>query len=129
MKADRFFSVHYDMRHNPKIECLRDMGGGMVALGRWLVLMSVLYDSDGIFDVNNPLKRRYLCRELELSEDELPEFLRQCAECELINVDLLNVRHVASDGICEQLDYVRRKSEAGKKGMAKRWGKDTKDAK
>lgn len=121
--------MHYDMRHNPKVECLRDMGGGLVALGRWLVLMSILYDSDGVYDVNSAPKRSYLCRELELDEYGLEEFLRQCADSELINVDLLNVGHVASDGICEQLDYVRRKSEAGKKGMAKRWGKDAKDAK
>lgn len=111
------------MRHNPKIELLRDMGGGMVALGRWVVLMSLLYDSDGLIDVNSEARRRYLCRELELDSDGLDEFLRQCAECDLLSTDLLNFGHVCSEGICEQLDYIRKKSEAGKKGMAKRWGK------
>ena len=58
MKADRFFSVHYDTRHNPKVELLRDMGGGIVEFGRWIVLMSVLYDVDGLYDLNKKGKKR-----------------------------------------------------------------------
>lgn len=121
MKADRFFSVHYDMRHNPKIDMLRDEGGGIVALGRWVVLMSLLYDSDGLIDINSDVKRRYLCRELELDSDGLAVFLRQCAECDLLSANLLEIGHVASRGICEQIEHSHKKSEAGKKGNAKRW--------
>ena len=123
MKADRFFSVHYDMRHNPKIELLKDMGGGIVELGRWLALMSILYDVDGLFDLNAKGKKRYLMRELEFdSENELDEFLCICAECDLISGELLDMGHVVSRGVSEQLDYYKQKSEAGKKGMESRWG-------
>ena len=130
MKADRFFSVHYDMRHNPKIELLRDMSGGMAAFGRWLALMSILYDVGGLYDVNSKPKRRYLIKELELgSDEELDEFLNTCAECELISFDLLQLGHVVSPGVSEQIDYYKKKSEAGKKGNEKRWGGAKKQSK
>ena len=126
MKADRFFSVHYDIRHNPKIDMLRDMGGGIIELGRWIVLLSLLYDSDGLIDITNKAKRKYLMRELELSDDGLSEYLNQCAECDLITPDLLELGHVVSKGVCDELDYRKQKSEAGKKGMESRWGKGKK---
>ena len=127
MKAGRFFSVHYDIRHNPKIELLRDMGAGIVELARWIALMSILYDVGGLYDVTTKAKRRYLMRELELADDEeLSAFLTNCAECELISGDLLSIGHVVSPGVSEQLDYYKQKSEAGKKGNEKRWGKSRK---
>ena len=126
MKADRFFSVHYDTRHNPKIDMLRDMGGGIVAFGRWVVLLSLLYDSDGLIDVTNTPKRKYLAKELELSDDGLSEFLNHCAECDLIQPELLDMGHVVSKGVCDELDYRKQKSEAGKRGMESRWGKGKK---
>lgn len=122
MKADRFFSVHYDMRHNPKIELLRDMGGGMAALGRWLVLMSILYDVGGLYDVSTAIKRRYLVKELELDSDEqLDEFLALCVECELLSGELLKLNHVVSPGISEQIEYYKTKSATAKKAAEERW--------
>lgn len=125
MKADRFFSVHYDTRHNPKIELLRDMGDGLLEFGRWIVLLALLYDSDGLYDMTAKGKKRYLMKELEISSDEeLKKFLENCAECDLISSELLELGHIVSRGVCEQIDYYNKKSEAGKKGMQKRWGKD-----
>lgn len=122
MKADRFFSVHYDMRHNPKIELLKDMGGGIVELGRWLVLMSILYDVDGLYDISTQAKRRYLMRELELTDEgALKEFLDRCAECDLISAELLEMGHVVSRGVSEQIDYYKTKSEVGRKAAEGRW--------
>lgn len=123
MKADRFFSVHYDMRHNPKIELLKDMGNGIIELARWVVLMSILYDVDGLYDMNAKGKRRYLMRELEIAtDDDLDEFLSICAECDLISGEMLEMGHIVSRGVSEQIDYYKQKSEAGKKGMESRWG-------
>lgn len=125
MKADRFFSVHYDTRHNPKIELLRDMGDGLLEFGRWIVLLALLYDSDGLYDMTAKGKKRYLMKELEISSDEeLKKFLENCAECDLISSELLELGHIVSRGVSEQIDYYKKKSEAGKKGMQKRWGKD-----
>ena len=123
MKADRFFSIHYDMRHNPKIELLKDMGNGIIELARWVVLMSMLYDGDGLYDMNAKGKRRYLMRELEIAtDDDLDEFLSICAECDLISGEMLEMGHIVSRGVSEQIDYYKQKSEAGKKGMESRWG-------
>ena len=127
MKADRFFSVHYDMRHNPKIELLKDMGAGIVELGRWLVLMSILYDVDGLYDISTQAKRRYLVRELELQdEDALKAFLMNCAECDLISAELLEIGHVVSHGVSEQIEYYKTKSEIGRKAVEARWNKGKK---
>ncbi len=122
MKADRFFSIHYDMRHNPKIELLRDIGDGITELGRWVVLMSILFDSDGLFDLNQRGKRQYLKRELEISTDEsLDYFLGMCAECELISGELLEKGHIVSNGVSEQIEYYKTRSEVGKKAAQARW--------
>lgn len=124
MKAGRFFSMAYDIRHNPKIELLRDDQGGMVAFGRWVALMGILYDVGGVYEIETKAKRRYLVRELEFADDaELTVFLNACAECELIDPAMLEAGRIASAGICDQLEYYRQKSEAGKKGNEKRWGK------
>lgn len=122
MKADRFFSVHYDSRHNPKIELLRDMGGGLVEYARWIVLLALLYDSDGLLDLNAKGKKRYLMRELEFdSEDGLKTFLQDCAECNLISAELLELGHVVSRGVSDEIEFHNKKSAAGKKGMQSRW--------
>ena len=129
MKADRFFSVHYDARHNPKIDLLRDECGGIVAFGRWIVLMSILYDGDGLYDISTKAKRRYLMKELEYTnEDELRGFLNACVECDLLSGDLLEMGHVVSHGVCEQIEYYKQKAEAGKAGAEKRWSKPKKSA-
>lgn len=127
MKADRFFSIHYDMRHNPKIELLKDMGNGIIELARWVVLMSILYDVDGLYDMNAKGKRRYLMRELEIAtDDDLDEFLSICAECDLISGEMLEMGHVVSRGVSEQIDYYKTKSEIGRKAVEARWNKSKK---
>lgn len=122
MKADRFFSIHYDMRHNPKIELLKDMGNGIIELARWVVLMSILYDVDGLYDMNAKGKRRYLMRELEIAtDDDLDEFLSICAECDLISSEMLEMGHIVSRGVSEQIEYYKTKSNIGKKAAEGRW--------
>lgn len=127
MKADRFFSVSYDIRNHPKIKLLMMLENGYEGFGRWVALMSILYDLDGVIDISNDTKKRYLASELQT--DDLDSFLKHCSECGLIDAGLLEIGHVASKGICDQLEYYKAKSEAGKKGNEKRWGKDGKGAK
>ena len=130
MKADRFFSVHYDARHNPKVELLRDMGNGLIEFARWIVLMSILYDVDGLYDLTKKGKRKYLMKELEISSDEeLDEFLSMCAECDLISGELLELGHVVSRGVSEQIEYYKQKSEVAKKAAQSRWDKGGKRGK
>lgn len=127
MKADRFFSVHYDIRHNPKIELLCDLEGGMIAFGRWIRLMCILYDVNGLYDITAKAKRRYLVKELELrDEDELRGFLQSCAECDLLSAELLEMGHVVSPGVTDQIEFQKQKSEIAKKAVEARWNKGKK---
>ena len=129
MKAQRFFSMSYDIRNHPKIAMLKANAGGIAAFGRWVALMGILYDSGGAFPVDSPARRAYLVRELELQDDSaLTAFLDVCADCELISRELLGAGSIASAGICDQLEYFRQKSEAGRKGNEARWGKRKKAA-
>ena len=127
MKADRFFSVHYDIRHNPKIELLCDLEGGIIAFGRWIRLMCILYDVNGLYDISAKAKRRYLVKELELKDDDdLRGFLQSCAECELLSGELLEMGHVVSPGVSDQIEFQKQKSEIAKKAVEARWSKGKK---
>lgn len=123
MKANRFFSVSYDIRHHPKVDMLRAEAGGVLAFGRWVILLSLLYESDGRIDISKSAVRKYLMRELETSDEaELGAFLQACADVDLISAEFLAQEIVTANSVCEQLDYYKQKSEAGKKGNEKRWG-------
>ena len=127
MKADRFYSVHYDARHNPKIDLLRDMEGGLIAFGRWIVLLAILYDADGLYDISTKAKRRYLAKELECADDDdLRGFLQSCVECDLISGELLEMGHVVSPGVCEQIEFYKQKAEIAKAAANARWNKGKK---
>ena len=116
MKANRFFSVAYDIRHHPKIELLRYSCGGITAFGRWFAMLGILYDSDGCYIADTQAKRLYLCRELECTDEELTQFLNACAEYELISRELLEMGHIVSEGVCKEIEYRKQRQETGKKG-------------
>lgn len=121
MKAGRFYSKSYDMRHHPKCELLQEYYGGGIegcaAYGRWNMLMEIIYDQDGLVKIDTELRRRWMARELRMQDtEELKEFLTACADCDLISAELLEAGSVTSKGICEQLEYSRQKAEAGKQG-------------
>lgn len=118
MNANRFFSVSFDIRHNPKVEMLSELQGGrMAALGRWVALLSLLYDEGGSIMLDSDLKRRYLARELELDCEGLDGFLDDCAEVGLIELAAwADRRTVCSFSVVEEIAYRQAKSEAGKAG-------------
>ena len=122
MKADNFFPVSYSMPHHPKVENLRDICGGVLAVGQWVILLCLLYDYEGEIELTT-LNRRMLARELET--DDLDGYLNALADCKLIDKGFLDAGFVTSRGVCDQLEYKRQKSEAGKKGMSKRWNKSS----
>lgn len=113
MKADNFFPVAYSMPHNPKVENLRELRGGIVAVGQWVVLLSLMYEYGGRVELTD-LNRRMLARELET--DDIDGLLGACADCGLISAELLGAGTVSSNGVCEQLEYKRSRAECGKKG-------------
>lgn len=119
MRADRFFSVPYDNRNDTKMTMLR-MKYGYAGYGRWIALLGMLYDEDGLIDISDGMMRELLARQLEL--DDIDGFLSFLAQIGLIERDMYSMGHVVNHGVCDELDYRKRKSDAGKKGMQKRWG-------
>lgn len=116
MKSGKFFSVPYDIPHDPRIQLLRDRFGGIVALAYWVTLLSNLYYWDGIIDLTMPGQKSRLMSELELDEDGLDAFLQGCASLGFIDAELLSVGHVVSHGACEELAHRKERSETGKMG-------------
>lgn len=115
MDAQRFFPVSYDATHDFKIRRMMKAGGGIIAYGRWVALLGMLYDEHGFLDMNEPVTRSVVSEELEI--DEPSEFLSILAGVGLIDRELYeSSNHVLSAGVCEQLEFQRMKSEAGKKG-------------
>lgn len=115
MKADRFFSVPYDIINDFKICRLMDTSGGIVALGRWVALLGMLYDENGLLDMSDAASVRIVAQKLQL--EDVDEFMMHLAECRLIDAEIYRTTgHVVSHGVCDELEYRKSKSEAGKMG-------------
>lgn len=122
MDANRFFSVPYDNRNDVKMLKLRRRMGGMAAYGRWVALLGMLYDEGGMLDMNDEDMRWIVADELDLEDTD--EFFTGLANLDLIDRDMYdNLNHVTNRGVCDEIAYKKRKSDAGKKGNEKRWGK------
>ena len=125
MNANRFFSVPFDNRNDVKILRIRRRLGGIVAYGRWVALLGMLYDEGGILDMADPDMVEIVADELEL--DDVDEFFTELAKVGLINRELYEgLNHVVNDGVCDEIAYRKKKSEAGRKGNDARWGNGSK---
>ena len=126
MDANRFFSVPFDNRNDVKIKRLRKRFG-MAGYGRWIALLGMLFDEDGIIDMSSQDMREVVAEELEL--EDVDEFFTALSDIGLIDKELYrSMSHVVNKGVCDELEYRKKKSAAGKKGNAKRWGNASKAA-
>ena len=115
MDANRFFSVPYDNRNDVKMKRLRKRLGGYAAYGRWVALLGMLYDENGILDMNCQDMREIVADELDL--EDVDEFFIGLADIGLIDKELYHgLSHVVNKGVVEQIEYRVKKSEAGKLG-------------
>ena len=127
MDANRFFSVPYDNRNDVKMKRLRKRLGGYAAYGRWVALLGMLYDENGILDMNCQDMREIVADELDL--EDVDEFFIGLADIGLIDKELYDgLNHVVNKGVVEQIEYRVKKSNAGKKGNEKRWADAKKSA-
>ena len=118
MNANRFFSVPYDGRNDIDMLLLRERQGGIVAYGRWIALLGILYDVDGTIDLE-----RYgsiLERELELDSAGLKAYLQDCADVGFLSSESLSCGMVASTGVCDEIEYRKSKVDAGRMGCRPR---------
>ena len=125
MNANRFFSVPYDNRNDVKMRRMRKRLGGIAAYGRWMALLGMLYDEDGVIDLGDQVMREIVAEELEL--DDVDGFFLELARIGLIDPKLYSeLEHVVNAGVCSEIEYRKKKSEAGAKGNDTRWKKGRK---
>lgn len=124
MDAQRFFPVPYDNRNDVKIVKLRTLyenldKDGFAAYGRWVALLGILYDQHGILDMSDSLNRQVIAKELCL--DDVDEFFSMLAGLGLIDSDLYHTTsQVANKGVCDQLEFKKTRSQAGKQSVKAR---------
>lgn len=119
MNANRFFTVPYDGRNDTKLLKLgRLQRGKMKAFGRWMALLGMLYDEDGIIDMTDDTTFAIVMDELEFREPRrLEEFFDNCADVGLIDSELwMELQHVVNNGVVNQLEYRKSQSANGKGG-------------
>ena len=123
MDANRFFSINYDNRNDITIKRMRKSMGGIAAYGRWVALLGMLYDSDGILDMNDQCMREIVAEELEV--DDVDAYFLELCRLGLVDAELYNsTNHVSNRGVCDELAYHKAKREAGKLGGRPRRAKE-----
>lgn len=123
MDANRFFSINYDNRNDITIRRMKKSMGGIAAYGRWVSLLGMLYDSDGILDMNDTTMREIVAEELEI--EDVDEYFLDLCRLGLIDPELYNsTNHVSNRGVCDELAYHKAKREAGKLGGRPRRAKE-----
>lgn len=115
MKVGRkFFPVPYEGYNARDVRMLRRIQGGVIAYGRWHVLLGMLYQSGGRFELDE-MTVADLRDELEMTEEEVMRFLEDCAKVGMLSAEFLGRGVVASEGVCDQLHYIAQQREYGKK--------------
>ena len=125
MNANRFFSIPFDNRNDVTMRRMKKRMDGIAAYGRWVSLLGMLYDADGILDLNDIAIREIVAEELELTD--VDEYFTELAELGLIDSSLYHTKTlVANRGVCDELAYREDKKQAGiKSGEARRTKKRT----
>lgn len=117
MKGNRFYSIPYDARNDPKMKLLRRKCGGIAAFGRWQALLGILYDEDARIDLSDQTMHEVIEAELELKGAKLDDFIDVLAEVGWVDRGFWEAeRHVVSASVYEQLHYKEVRSSSGKKG-------------
>lgn len=114
----KHFPVDFDAFHARDVRILRRLQGGVIAYGRWMVLLGILYQADGLFSLDE-MAMMDLMEELEMEAGEVELFLSDCAKLGMISQEHLSRGIVASDGVCRQLAYIEQQREHGRKGGRK----------
>ena len=120
MDANRFFSVSYDIHANLKVRMLMRKEGGYAALGRLIILYSLLYDNGGRLDLTRDLVKETVNEVLDL--DDASDFIESCGVCGLVSIDYLERgMRVCCDGVIKELQFKKKQRARSKKAADARW--------
>lgn len=114
-----YFPIPFDGYSARDVRILKRLQGGVIAYGRWVTLLGMLYQANGRIELDE-IARTDLESELELDSDGLSSFLADCARCGMISEVFLNRGIITSEGVCERLAYIEQQRAYGKrKGKSK----------
>jgi hypothetical protein len=120
MNANRFISLSLDLWNGRKFLALQMLRGDedrMLVTGRFIRLLCLCYDYDGVIDWTDDLVRRVVSSELGMQEDDAGAFIADCVRIGFFDAELWDAkRHATAKGVTDEIAYRRAKSEAGKKG-------------
>lgn len=118
MKNSKFFTVPYDVAHTSEMRYVRKRCGGLIAFGRWMALLGIMYEQDGKVDLNDPVMREVVMDELEIGQaQELDELLEALGSVDFVSAQMLEDHGLlTSNGVLQQVAYKLERSAAGKKG-------------
>lgn len=118
MKNSKFFTVPYDVAHTSEMRYVRKRCGGLIAFGRWMALLGIMYEQDGKVDLNDPVMREVVMDELEIHQaQELDDLLEALGNVDFVSAQMLEDHGLlTSNGVLQQVAYKLERSAAGKKG-------------
>lgn len=118
MKNKKFFSVPYDARASSEMRYVRRRCGGIVAFGRWMALLGMLYEQDGGIDLSDDVMFAVIKDELEFRKDEeFEEFIGALAKVGWIEPGpWQSRRHLISQGVVGQITFKKSQGDSGRKG-------------
>lgn len=119
MKSNRFFTIAFDARNSSKMRYVeRKVGDGLLTFGRWIALLGMLHEQDGAIDLSAPVMREVVRDELEFANDEeLDAFVEAIADVRWVDPGMWHdKRHLISENVIGQIEYRKKRAEAGRKG-------------
>ena len=119
-----YFTHDADMRNDVKIKALRRKFSH-TGYAVWNYLLETLTDNDYFEITWEEINIELLAADYDVSVEELTEIVEYCVKIGLLQLENDVLRSDAHQNrFRELLDNRVKKSEAGKKGMAKRWGQN-----
>lgn len=120
-----YFSHDADMRNDVKVKALRRRFSHK-GYAVWCFILETLTNED-FFEVDyTPLNRELLAADFDVTVDELQQIVDYCCTLNLLQVNCETER-LFSEAHQRRFDDMlarrEKRSEAGRKGMASRWGK------
>ena len=119
-----YFTHDADMRNDVKIKALRRKFSH-TGYAVWNYLLETLTDNDYFEITWDEINIELLAADYDVSVEELTEIVEYCVKIGLLQLENDVLRSDAHQNrFRELLDNRFKRSEAGKKGMAKRWGQN-----
>lgn len=118
----RYFSHDADMRNDIKVKALRRKFGS-TGYAVWCFILETLTDREDFEIDYTPVEIELMAADFDVEVDELQKIVDYCVKVNLLQLEdnrLFSMRH--KERFEKTVNERKKKSEAGKLGMLKRWG-------